>query len=213
MIVSSFIKKAPLALGMVLLISQSAFAAGDDKGAKPELLTGASTSMLSNTCAGCHGIDGASKGPGIPSIGGMAKSYLVESMEGFKSGDIPSTIMARIAKGYTTEEFEQMGDFFAEKPYVQAKQESNAKLAAKGKKLHKKYCKKCHSEAGTLADDESGFLSGQWKPYLAATLTDFVSGDRKAPKKMKKKLKKMIKKKGKDSVAALIEYYASNGGK
>ncbi|MCK5726447.1 MAG: c-type cytochrome [Thiotrichaceae bacterium] len=205
---SSFIKKAPLALGMALLISQSAFAA-DDKKEKPELLTGASTDMIVNTCAGCHGPDGYSRGPAIPTIGGMAKTYIVETMEGFKSEEIPSTIMGRIAKGYTTEEFEQMGDYFSAKPYVEAKgQESDKKLAAKGKKLHKKYCEKCHSEGGTEAEDEAGMLTGQWKAYTAASLTDYISGDRKAPKKMKKKLKKMIKKKGKESVEALIEYYA-----
>ena len=212
MIVSRFIKKSPLALGMVLLVSQFAFAVATDKD-PPELLMGASADMISNTCTGCHGIDGTSQGPAIPSIGGMSKTYLVESMEGFKSGDIPSTIMGRIAKGYTTEEFQQMGDYFAAKSYVPAKQEFDAELAEKGKKYHKKYCAQCHDEAGMLADDEAGFLGGQWKSYLHATLTDFVAGDRHAPKKMNKKLKKMIKKKGKDSVEALIEYYAKKGAK
>lgn len=198
---------------MVLLVSQSAFAATVASKDLPELLMGASTDMISNTCAGCHGVDGISQGPAIPSIGGMSKTYLVESMEGFKSGDIPSTIMGRIAKGYTTEEFQQMGDYFAAKSYVPAKQEFDAELAEKGKKYHKKYCAQCHDEAGMLADDEAGFLGGQWKSYLHATLTDFVAGDRHAPKKMNKKLKKMIKKKGKGSVEALIEYYAKKGAK
>lgn len=193
-------------LAVVLSLSTPAVAA-DDK--KPELRTGASAVMLADACSGCHGQDGASTGPAIPTIAGGASTYFVDVMEGYKSGDIPSTIMGRIAKGYTSEEIKLMGDFYEKKEYVAATgQKSDAALAKKGAKIHKKYCEKCHSEEGTLAEDESGFLTGQWKPYLAAQLMDYQSKEREASKKMAKKFKKMYKKHGDDGIKALLEFYS-----
>ncbi|MGD2119158.1 MAG: c-type cytochrome, partial [Chromatiales bacterium] len=73
------------------------------------LASGPSAEALAYTCAGCHGTNGQSNGPASPTLAGMSKPVMVETMKGFKSGDIPSTIMGRIAKGYTDEQFEAMG--------------------------------------------------------------------------------------------------------
>jgi len=102
--------KTTLIAGLALVFSNTAFA---EKKKKPELLMGASTTMLANTCAGCHGSNGVSMGPSIPTLAGMSSVYIVETMEGYKSDEIPSTIMGRLAKGYTSDEFAQMGEYFA----------------------------------------------------------------------------------------------------
>ena len=203
-------KKFPLgaiAVGsLAIVLSQTTFA---EKKAKPKTMSGASATMLANTCAGCHGTYGASNGPSIPILGGMSAVYLVKMMKAYKTGDIPSTIMGRLAKGYTTKEFEQMGEYFAKQKFVEATgQESDAKKAKKGAKIHDKYCEKCHSELGTLAEDDSGFLKGQWKSYLTAQMMDFHNKDRKAPKKMAKKMKKMFKKEGSAGAEALVDFYS-----
>lgn len=172
---------------------------------------GPSAEALAYTCVGCHGTNGQSVGPASPTLAGMPKPVMIETMQGFKSGDIPSTIMGRIAKGYSDEQFEMMGDFFAKQKFMSAKQSSDAALAKKGAKLHDKYCEKCHSEGGSIemaVEDEVGVLAGQWKPYLHYTLNDFVSGKRPMPKKMKKKLEKMHKKEGDAGIKALLEFYA-----
>lgn len=192
-------------IAVALLSLSSVAEAKEDK----PLLTGASTDMIVNTCVACHGPNGASKGPSIPSLGGMSETYIVEMMEGYASGDIPSTIMGRLAKGYSEEEIEQMGKYFASQEYVQASQKSDAAKVAQGEKLHEKFCEKCHSESGTVPDDDSGFLKGQWKPYIAAQLMDYRSKDRTATKKMMKKLKALDEKHGDAGIEALIEYYSS----
>ena len=46
-----------------------------------------SPSMLANTCAGCHGTDGASAGDAMPIIGGMEKEYMQLALAEFKSGE------------------------------------------------------------------------------------------------------------------------------
>jgi len=188
-------------------ISVSVSAAGANSTAPT--MTGASASMLANTCAGCHGTDGASVGPSIPSIAGMSEAYIKETMEEYASGDTNSTIMGRIAKGYSAEDLDAIAKHFAMQPVHKQAQDYDKALAKKGAKLHDKYCEKCHSEGGTLADDDAGQLGGQLVPYLHSALEDFHSKDRKVPKKMKKKLKKLHKKEGAAGMDALMNYYAS----
>ena len=169
---------------------------------------GASGSMLGNTCAGCHGTNGVSQGPG-PTIAGMSETYLTDSMTAFKSGERYSTIMTRIAKGYSDEDIEAMAKFFSGKKFMAANQSSDSAAAANGAKLHDKYCDKCHEDAGTSPDDDAGFLGGQHKAYLKFTMSDFMDGVRKAPKKMAKNLEKLNEKAGDKGLNDLVEYYAS----
>jgi len=198
--------------------------------AAPALVSGASAVMLAETCAGCHGTDGASVGPASPTLAGMDAAYFTELMQGFRDGKIYSTIMGRIAKGYSDEEFELMAGYFREKPYVPAKQPFDQALVAKGKKFHDKFCEKCHSEGGApltgeakakeegeAEEEEEGeeggeeyqILAGQWTPYLVYAMEDFRADRREMPKKMKSKLKDLITKEGEDGLMAIYAYYAS----
>ncbi len=169
-----------------------------------------SATMLANTCAGCHGTGGVSHGPATPTIAGVSEEYFKEVMEAYKNGDRRSTIMGRIAKGYTEEEIALLAGYFAKQKFVPAKgQKYDPKLAKKGAKLHDKYCEKCHADGGTSVEDDAGILAGQWKPYLKYTLSDFLAGKSEMPKKMRKKLKKLHEKKGDAGIEALLNYYAS----
>ncbi|MES9885394.1 MAG: c-type cytochrome, partial [Candidatus Sedimenticola sp. 6PFRAG1] len=83
----------------------------------PQTFKSGPAAMLANTCAGCHGTLGDSMGPATPTIAGLEADYIVEVMEDYKSGERHSTIMTRIAKGYSDKEIEQMAAFFSAQPY------------------------------------------------------------------------------------------------
>jgi len=199
----------------LLAISVVAMAAvvGCNEGAKkPDTMAKApakvaSGEMLGNTCSGCHGPKGNSFGPGIPSIAGMSKAYLEQKMTTYKAGDPSATIMTNIAKGYNKAEIAAMSDFYSKQTFMPRAQKHDAKLAATGKKLHDKYCAKCHSNNDP--DDDAGFLNGQWMPYLHYTLNDYHSGAAKAPKGMAKKLKALHKDHGDKGIMSLLHYYGS----
>ncbi|RLA06504.1 MAG: cytochrome c4 [Gammaproteobacteria bacterium] len=169
---------------------------------------GASGAMLGNTCAGCHGTNGNSLGPATPSIAGISKDYFVDTMQAYKKGERPATIMTRIAKGYSDGDIKQMATFFAGIKFKSGAQKADLAAAKRGKKIHKKYCEKCHENGGTSSEDDAGILAGQWKPYLQYTMADFQAG-REMPKKMKKKMKALHKKKGDKGLNDLFEFYAS----
>jgi sulfide dehydrogenase cytochrome subunit len=188
-------------LGVALLIGSIAFSGASIAG-------DASAEALAYTCAGCHGTNGASGGPATPSIAGMSSAYIVESMKDFKSGERIATIMTRIAKGYDDDDFEKMGKYFSAQKRHTADQ-PYGKMAKKGAKMADKYCEKCHTENGTVAEDDSGFLSGQWTPYLRYTLVDALDGSHDMGKKMMKKLNQAHKKEGDEGIEALLDFYAS----
>jgi len=188
-------------LGAALLIGSIAFSGASMAG-------GASAKALGITCAGCHGYNGASTGPATPSLAGMSSVYIEDTMKAYKSGERLSTIMTRIAKGYDDDDFAKMGQFFSSQPMHTASQSAGSNVK-KGKKIHKKYCSKCHEDAGMSADDDSGQLGGQWTLYTKYSLEDVMDGNRDTGKKMMKKVKKAHKKYGDKMVPALLDYYAS----
>jgi len=186
--------------------------------------------MLTDTCVACHGENGNSLGPAIPSLGGMSRNYLLGAMLAFKYGENDqlnaaiqsdpdledveaftrtSTIMARIAKGYSDDEIKIIADHFSEQELFIGQQEVSLMKVKSGEKLHEKYCANCHEDRGTSSDGDTGVLAGQWRPYFLWTMADYLDGSREMPKKMKIKLRKMIKVSGIESLDLLANYYAS----
>lgn len=176
-----------------LAVSSSLWAAGPTPAA-----------MLSNTCNGCHGTNGSSAGPSNPTIAGQPAAYIEDAMKQFKSGERPSSIMGRLAKAYSDEDFKAMAAYFGEKTFVRTKQPTDAAKVAKGKHVHEKNCEKCHEDSGRKPDD-GGVLAGQWSEYLQINMNDFMANKRPMPKKMAAKLEGLSK----DDVDALIHFYAS----
>ena len=56
--------------------------------------------LLALSCAGCHAPNGNSAG-GIPTLSGQTGAAIAEKLRGFRDNRIRSTVMGRIAKGYS----------------------------------------------------------------------------------------------------------------
>ncbi|MBI5781457.1 MAG: cytochrome c [Rhodocyclales bacterium] len=178
----------------------------------PVLAADPATNLLSAMCSGCHGTDGSSRGPTIPSIAGMNAEYFVDSMKAFRDGTRAATVMTRIAKGYTDQEIEAMAQYFAAQKLVRFPQSFDPKLAERGKRLHENYCEKCHEDGG-MKSDEAGVLAGQMMPYLRFSLDDFLQGRREIDKKMKAKVDDLLAAEGKEGLEAVVHFYGSQHDK
>lgn len=198
------------ALGYLLLtglwLAIPAVSLADDK---PKLMTGADVTMLAGNCIVCHGSNGNSEGPAIPSIAGVSEQFMIDMMDGFKKDEVPSTIMGRIAKGYSDDEIKALAKYFSRKTFAKAKQDFDPALAKKGAKLHQQYCEKCHAKGGTSVEDDTGILAGQWRTYLEWAIADYRNGVREPSRKMKKRLEELAVREGKAGYKALLNYYAS----
>ena len=219
-------KPLPFLLLFFQSLIVSAVAVADDTASMPP------TEMLVGTCVACHGTGGVSEGPAIPSIAGFTRNYLIGAMLAYKYHDDSdtleevieergeayedviafarySTIMSRLAPGYTLAEIEAIADYFAAQQPQAPRQQTDADMAARGKKLHEAKCEKCHEEGGSSPVDDVGILAGQWMPYLHYTLQDYFDDKREMPKKMRTKLRELQEEYGAESVRQLVEYYGS----
>jgi len=164
-----------------------------------------SAEMLSYACAGCHGTNGGSAGPTMPSLASQSKTAIVEAMKKFKSGDRPSSIMGRLAKGYSDEQIEAMGEFFSKQKHHATTQKVDKKKVAMGAALQEKNCSRCHLEEGKEGKDDTPVMASQWLPYLEMQMELYQSGVRKMPEKMAEKVKPLSK----EEIDALLHFYAS----
>lgn len=68
--------------------------------------------VLASNCANCHGMDGRSAG-GMPMLAGYPRDALVATMQAFRSGQRPATIMHQLAKGYTDDQIALVAEHFS----------------------------------------------------------------------------------------------------
>jgi len=64
-----------------------------------------------SSCGGCHAPVGV--GTAVPSLAGRASGDIVTQMQAFRSGAQPSTVMDRIAKGFSDAEIEAIAAWYA----------------------------------------------------------------------------------------------------
>lgn len=91
------------ATALASLVAATDARAGDAKIARADL--------IASNCFNCHGFEGVSVGI-IDSLEGIKAKGMIKKMMEFRNGSKPSTIMTRIAKGYTEAEIEAMAHYF-----------------------------------------------------------------------------------------------------
>ena len=67
---------------------------------------------LALSCFSCHGPAGKSPDT-IPSINGKTAAFITKEMVGFRDGKRKSTVMQRIAKGYSDDEIRALAGYLA----------------------------------------------------------------------------------------------------
>ena len=98
-----------LIFGSVLIICGLFFAQGNLMAA--DVPAG---EVMAYSCFNCHGENGGGSDP-IVKIAGLPKDLIIQKMKAFVNGDVPNTVMGRIAKGYTDAQIEALADYFSSK--------------------------------------------------------------------------------------------------
>ncbi len=126
------------------------------------------------SCNACHGQNGQPVAASIPVIWGQTTAYLVKQIHDYRSDDRSNSIMSRIAKTITPEEWRKAAAYFTAKPWpAKATPAAASTAAAPDTSL----CEKCHQEkfAGGLPAPR---LAGQSYQYLIAAMNSFADGTR-----------------------------------
>jgi cytochrome subunit of sulfide dehydrogenase len=64
------------------------------------------------SCSGCHATSAKVETP-VPPVRGRDPAEIVTAMQAFRSGERPSTVMGRIAKGFSDEEIRAIAGWLA----------------------------------------------------------------------------------------------------
>jgi cytochrome c553 len=134
---------------------------------------------LGEGCNGCHGADGVSQTPLVPSLAGQPDEFVQWQLVYFRSGVRKSEVMNPIAEALDNEQIRNLGAYYGSlAPPAPAPAAATDTVAQTGEKLAAGHrCRSCHS------DDFTGFraaarLAGQREDVLLKALRDFKSGVR-----------------------------------
>ncbi len=164
------------------------------------------TEALAASCNACHGLNGVSVGPTMPSIGGLPEAYLKNMMLQWKSGERYSATMGRHFKGYSDEELAKLATHFSKLPWTPVVQKADAKVVKQGKEVTDR-CETCHGATGSEPDDtDTPKMHGQWAQYLELELLKYRTDAVKMPHK---KMRNNAKKLDEADVAAAAAYYGA----
>jgi cytochrome c553 len=142
---------------------QSALAATGD------MIAGKSEAI---SCGGCHGVDGNSPYPSIPSLAGQNPHYLVNALRAYRDRQRDDAVMRTAIQGISEDQFKNISAYFAaQKPRTftvneQDPMKAGAVLAAS--------CNSCHSKAIVGIPR----LNGLDQAYLERSIVQYQIGAR-----------------------------------
>lgn len=178
---------------------------------------GAEGHEIAEQCDQCHGPSGHSDDPLVPSIGGFSEYAIIDLLESYRIGfrlarpvalpDGTDTDMVEISRALSEEEIEAVAVHYSSATWRPHQQPFDPTLAKRGAEIHGAKCDKCHSEGGSVAEDDLAILAGQWREYLEMEFEDFDSGTRRMVDKMRAKFETLSD----ADKAALVEFYVSAG--
>ena len=170
---------------------------------------------LVKRCEGCHGQDGNSRIPVIPSIAGFSYEGFLNTMDVFRENERiaiqfqrpgePETVMNEIARSLSDEDVDALAKYFSARPFLPVRQAFDAELASRGAILHKQQCERCHTGNGAEPVEDAAILAGQWTPYLRLQFNNVLNGKRIVPRSMLRRVKKLSE----NDIEALLNFYAS----
>jgi len=165
------------------------------------------TAALAATCNNCHGVNGVSVGPSMPSIGGLPEAYLRTVMLQWKSGERYSATMGRLIKGYSDQQIADLAKHYAAKPWVPIAQPVAANVLAQGKAASER-CATCHGETGSKPDDpaETPQIHGQWAKYMELEMMKYRDSSVAMPHR---RMRGNTQRLNEEDVAAVAQYYAA----
>lgn len=135
--------------------------------------------VIQKHCASCHGEDGIGIGYGTPHLNGQLDSYLIDMMQGYQRGKMPTSVPKHIPAELGAAEIREVAAYFMAVKAVRPKQETDPAKVARGEKVHADRCSDCHLDNGREFDKSAPLMAAQNIDYLIAQSRLFVSGKRK----------------------------------
>jgi cytochrome c553 len=152
-------------------------------------------------CAKCHGEDGNTKTPGVPSLAGQQPHYLVTAIQEYHEGERGTAAMKSIMRGSTRLQLEQLALYFASQQPV-SRGPARAGEPSKGEPLSA-VCGGCHGARGVSADAATPSLAGQDPQYLFRSIKAYRTS------RQHWGMQRFVGGLGENDIENIVAYYAS----
>jgi cytochrome c553 len=160
---------AALQLAAVLALTAAAFTAqaGVEEGrAKAQV------------CAACHGADGNSSMPMMPSLAGQPKQFIVTALFMFREGRRNNAMMTPFADKLSNADLNDLAAYFAAQKMTPPTRKASEDTIARARAVtEKNNCVACHT-ASLVGQQHIPRLAGQHKEYLLEQLKGFKAATR-----------------------------------
>ncbi len=130
-------------------------------------------------CQACHGAQGVSENPAIPSLAGQRDKFLQWQLVFFRSGRRANEIMGPMAADLSDEDVRNLGAYFASLPAGKPPvPDVDPALRQAGQSLAEKHrCAACHTD-NFGGNQAAPAIARQNRDYLVKALADYRSGAR-----------------------------------
>jgi cytochrome c553 len=129
-------------------------------------------------CAACHGNDGNSTDPAVPSLAGQPAQAIATQLFQFREGNRQNPLMTPMAANLSNEDMNNLAAYFASLKAAPPKHRTSPANAELGPQLAKKFnCTQCHGPA-LMGQQQMPRLAGQQPEYLRAQLKGFKASTR-----------------------------------
>jgi len=129
-------------------------------------------------CAACHGNDGNSTDPAVPSLAGQPAQAIATQLFQFREGNRQNPLMTPMAANLSNADMNNIADYFASLKAARPKHRTAPANAELGPQLAKKFnCTQCHGPA-LMGQQQMPRLAGQQPEYLRAQLKGFKASTR-----------------------------------
>jgi cytochrome c553 len=130
-------------------------------------------------CLACHGENGISQTPEVPSLAGMPDKFTLIQIYLFREGRRKIEIMNDVTKGLTDDDLRRFSEYFAKlPPSPAATEQPDPAIAVRAQAvIARTHCASCHNPDFS-GREQMPRLAGQREDYLLKSLRDYKAGQR-----------------------------------
>jgi cytochrome c553 len=129
-------------------------------------------------CFACHGENGNSTNPAVPSLSAQPAQFIATQLIMFREKRRVDPLMSPIAAPLSNADISALGKFFAGQPRLEAGTKPPDAVVATGQRLTEQFnCVACHG-AALKGQQHIPRLAGQQAEYLRVQLRGFKAGTR-----------------------------------
>jgi cytochrome c553 len=142
------------------------------------VLSHAEMPAKAGSCIGCHGPNGNSTMPGIPSLAAQNSRYIYLQLRDFQEGRRSNDMMTPMVAGLSKDDMREIADYYSKQKLSSKGFKADEAKAKLGKaKADETLCAMCHL-GEFVGQNEIPKVAGQNYDYVVKTLTDFKAKTR-----------------------------------